>query len=63
MLDVGLQLTRTHTKTSVTFVKESGEIEHYEYESITYGEAERAHRVAHALRDLAFHIDLKNSNL
>lgn len=61
-IDVDLGLTRsgTSTRTSVTFANEVGKIEHYEFESITYGGAKQAHRVAHALRDLAFHIDQHN---
>lgn len=61
-IDVAMGLTKsgTVTRTSVTFAGESGKIEHYKSESITYGGAKQAHRVAHALRDLAFHIDLHN---
>ena len=59
---VGVYLLQdgTTTLTSVTFANEDGEIEHYEYESTTYKDSTQAHRVAHALRDLAFHIDLRN---
>lgn len=50
----------TLTRTSVTFAGDDGKIEHYDSESTTYGGAKQAHRVAHALRDLAFHIDMRN---
>ena len=60
--EVGVYLLQdgTTTRTSVTFVGDDGKIEHYESESTTHGDAKQAHRVAHALRDLAFKIDLRN---
>jgi hypothetical protein len=59
-IEVNLTQSGTRTQTSVTFAGDDGKIEHYEFESITYGGSKQAHRVAHALRDLAFHIDLHN---
>ena len=60
VIDVHLLQDGTVTHTSVTFAGDDGRIEHYEYESTTYKGSTQAHRVAHALRDLAFHIDLRN---
>ena len=60
VLEVRLTQSGTLTRTSVTFADEVGCIQHYEYESTTYKGSTQAHRVAHALRDLAFHIDLRN---
>lgn len=59
-VDVYLLQDGTSTRTSVTFANEVGKIEHYESESTTYGGSTQAHRVAHALRDLALKIDLRN---
>lgn len=59
-VDVYLLQDGTSTRTSVTFANEVGKIEHYESESVTYGGSTQAHRVAHALRDLALKIDLRN---
>ena len=59
-IEVNLLQGGTLTRTSVTFAGEDGKIEHYEFESTTFKESTQAHRVAHALRDLAFHIDQHN---
>lgn len=59
-IEVNLFQNGERTLTGVTFAGDNGKIEHYEFESITYGGSTQAHRVAHALRDLAFHIDLHN---
>lgn len=59
-VEVYLRQSGTITQASVTFANEVGKIEHYESESTTYGDAKQAHRVAHALRDLALKIDLRN---
>jgi len=59
-IDVTITQEGTLTCTRVTFVSDAGEIERYESESTTYGASTQAHRVAHALRDLAFLIDLRN---
>lgn len=59
-IDVRIAQKGTLTCTSVAFANEAGEIERYESESTTYGGSTQAHRVAHALRDLAFLIDLRN---
>ena len=60
VIDVGLRQGGTTTCTGVTFADDDGKIKHYEFESTTYGSSTQAHRVAHALRNLAFHIDLRN---
>lgn len=59
---IAVRLTQsgTLTRTSVTFAGDDGVIEHYECESTTYKASTQAHRVAHALRDLALKIDLRN---
>ena len=59
-IEVNLLQGGTLTTTSVTFAGDDGRIEHYECESTTYKDSTQAHRVAHALRDLAFKIDLRN---
>ena len=59
-IEVNLLQGGTLTRTSVTFAGDDGKIEHYEYQSTTYKGSTQAHRVAHALRDLALKIDLRN---
>jgi len=60
VVDVHLTQSGTRSRVSVTFAGDDGRIEHYESESVTYGGSKQAHRVAHALRDLALKIDLRN---
>lgn len=62
MVDTHVELKQTGrvTRASVTYCDEAGQIESYSSESTTYGGSTQAHRVAHALRDLAFLIDLRN---